>query len=190
MVLVLTSDYREKLANMTNHLPLSFVQQKIIELRNALFFPVTESLLKLSVCIVNVIKVDELGQIWFAIPLPVQDIRESDKSFASKLDFFRHGKKFYLKIAGMAYIVTDPEEINTIQIDTAIKERARSQELVLMKVKITHADYFENKPEAVVHHSFFKDIFAFFQKLIFKLRRGFNWSLYKKIPVRGSISTH
>jgi len=65
----------EKLISMTNHLPLSFVQQKIIELRNALFFPTTESLLQLSVCIVNVIKVDELGQIWFAIPLPAQNIR-------------------------------------------------------------------------------------------------------------------
>jgi hypothetical protein len=175
---------------MTNHLPLSFVQQKIVELRNALFVPLSDSLLKLSVCIVNVIKVDELGQIWFAIPFPVQDIREFDNAFASKLDFFKKGKNFYLKILGKAFIITDPEEINNIQIMPEARERALRQEIVLIKVKITNADYFEQKPEKVVHHSVFKGAIGFLQRWIFRLRRGYDLSLYKKIPVKQSIFPH
>src|SRR3977135_2659643 len=110
---------------MITVLPLSFIQHKIEELRNALFFSTTQSLLKIPTHIVNVLKVDELGQIWFAIPKPAQHIHEFDNSFAAKLDFFKKGKDFYLKLLGKAFIVNDPEEINTIiYINEEIKDQA------------------------------------------------------------------
>src|SRR5215467_3919246 len=99
---------------MSTNLPLSFIHDKIDELQNALFFSMSESVLKIPSCVVNVIKVDDVGQIWFAIPHPTQHLYQFDSCFAAKLDFFKKGKEFYLKILGKAFIIIDPEEINSI----------------------------------------------------------------------------
>ncbi len=132
---------------MTFNLTLSFIRKKLQELQNALFFPISDSVLKMPVCVITVITVDEIGQIWFAVSRPAQQIHEFDREFPARMDFFKKGKEFYLKILGKAYIVTDPEEVNSaFSIPAEIKEKAMSNELALLKVKITHADYFESAP--------------------------------------------
>ena len=129
---------------MFQSIPHSFLQAKIEELQQALFFSSGNSLLKIPVHIVNTLNADELGQIWFVVPHPQQAIQEFDKEFPAKLDFFKKGKSFYLKILGKAFIVTDPEELNTLySIPEEIKQKTRSKEVVLLKVKIQYADYFE-----------------------------------------------
>ncbi|MBS1597736.1 MAG: hypothetical protein JST75_05895 [Bacteroidetes bacterium] len=177
---------------MITFLPLSFIQHKIEELENALFFSTSESLLKIPTHIVDVLKVDELGQIWFAIPKPAQHLHEFDNSFGAKLDFFKKGKDFYLKILGKAFIVNDPEEINTvIYINDDIKERARKNEIVLVKVKITHADYAEKKPVHTSANSILKTARLHFYKW-FTNAQQYETSLssFSKVPVRGIMSNY
>jgi general stress protein 26 len=177
---------------MITVLPLSFIQHKIEELRNALFFSASESLLKIPTHIVNVLKVDELGQIWFAIPKPAQHIHEFDNSFAAKLDFFKKGKDFYLKILGKAFIVNDPEEINTIiYINDEIKDQARKNEIVLMKVKITHADYAEKKPAQAPANSILTNARLLLYKWFAHSQKNeHSLSVFKKVPVRGIMSDY
>src|SRR5882672_3973288 len=177
---------------MITYLPLSFVQHKIEELKNALFFSMSESLLKIPAHIVNVLKVDELGQIWFAIPKPAQHIHEFDNSFGAKLDFFKKGKDFYIKILGKAFIVNDPEEINTIiYINEEIKQKARKNEIVLIKVKITHADYSEKKPAQTSANSVFRNARMLLYKWFAHAQEEqYNLSAFKKIPVRGVMSNY
>ncbi len=168
---------------MAAYFPLSLIHKKIEELQHALFFPVNDSILKMPTCVITVIRVDEIGQVWFAIPSPAQDIDEFDKSFHAKLDFFKKGKDFFLKLLGKAFIVTDPEEINTADIEESVKERARKKEIVLIKVKISHADYFE-KPviAATAHHSMFKNIFSYIYRLIFHPQHEYRLPAFKELP--------
>lgn len=127
-----------------SHLP--FLQEKISDLRSALFFSLSNAVLKMPTTIVTALKVDEVGQVWFFVNRPTQNIQEFDREFPARLEFFRKGKNFYLKIAGKACIVSDPEELNgLVNVSDDIKSKAMSQ-LVLVKVKIQSAQYVENPP--------------------------------------------
>jgi len=135
---------------MFGYLPVTFIRDKVRELENALFFSMSESVLKIPSCLIRVLEADELGQLWFIIPKPSQFIHAFDRSFPVKLDFFRKGRDYYLKIIGMAFLVNDPEEINSAEcLDDQVKRQARDNESVLVRVKISHADYVENAPVRV-----------------------------------------
>ncbi|MHA4806710.1 pyridoxamine 5'-phosphate oxidase family protein [Flavitalea flava] len=123
---------------------LRFLQEKIQDIRSALFFSQNTSLLRISTSIVSVLKVDDLGQMWFFVPRPRQALHEFDKEFPVKLEFFRKGRNFFLHISGKAYIVNDPEEINSL-MDEDLRGLATGNR-VLIKVKMGKADYFETLP--------------------------------------------
>jgi hypothetical protein len=132
---------------MTGWLSITFIRQKVRDLENALFFSMSDSVLKIPACVVRVLETDELGQLWFVIPKPSQFIHAFDKTFPVKLDFSRKGRDFYLKIFGKAFLVNDPEEINSAEcINENTKQEARRNESVLVRVKITHAEYVEKAP--------------------------------------------
>src|SRR5579872_6692679 len=121
---------------------LPFLQKKIQELKNALFFSQNSSLLRMATTIVTILKVDELGQLWFFVPRPQQALHEFDREFPVKLEFFRKGTGYYLHITGKAYIVNDPEEVNSLLFEDLKKQI--SGNMVLIKVKMGRADYFES----------------------------------------------
>jgi hypothetical protein len=128
---------------MGTPITLPFVREKIHELRQGLFCIRSESLLRIPNCVIQALSVDEVGQIWFLVSRPRQEIREFDKEFPATLDFVRKGAAGYLKILGMAHIVCDPEEINfAVGITQEAREAARLQEAVLIKLKIRNVDYF------------------------------------------------
>jgi hypothetical protein len=152
---------------MQSCLPLNFLQEKIDSLQTALFFSLTDSVLKIPTAVINVITVDEAGQIWFCMPAPSQSIKEFDDEFYSRLQFFRKGNNFYLMIQGKAFIVNDPEEVNNIFfVDDEIKRDVNFGRIILIKVKIQCADYFERKPDAL--KSEVKNIPAQLYNLFFK----------------------
>ncbi len=126
---------------------LKFLQEKIHELRSALFFSMNNSVLKMPTSIISALRVDEVGQVWFFVNRPQQHLQEFDREFPAKLDFLKKGIDYRLTITGKACIVNDPEELNgLVSISDDIKEKATDQ-LVLMKVKIQNVEYFENKPQ-------------------------------------------
>jgi general stress protein 26 len=132
---------------MSGYLSVAFIQEKVKDLENALFFSMSDAVLKIPSCLVKVLEADELGQLWFMVPKPTQFIHAFDRSFPVRLDFFRKGRDYYLKISGQAFLVNDPEEINSVEcLDEQIKKQARENKSVLIKVKIQHADYVENAP--------------------------------------------
>jgi hypothetical protein len=132
---------------MSGYLSLPFIEEKIRDLEYALFFSMSDAVLKTPTCVVKVLQTDQIGQLWFVIQQPSQFIHAIDKTFPVKLDFFRKGRNYYLKIQGIAYLVTDPEEINTVDcLGENIKEEARKNAMVIVRVKISHADYVEKAP--------------------------------------------
>src|SRR6478735_5802959 len=125
---------------------IHFLQDKIEDLRSALFFSLSNAVLKMPTTIVTTLKVDEAGQIWFFVNRPAQYLHEFDKDFPARLDFFKKGKSFFLKINGKARIVDDPEEVNSlVSLPDEIRTKAMFQ-MVLVKLKIQHAEYFEKEP--------------------------------------------
>src|ERR1700683_3466438 len=136
---------------MLNQSDLRFLREKIQDLKNALFFSQNTSLLRMATTIVSISKVDELGQMWFFIPRPPQALHEFDREFPVRLEFFRKGKKFFLHVSGKAFIVTDPEEINGLVHDDL--RQLASAHLVLIKVRMTKADYFESSGSSDLAHA-------------------------------------
>src|SRR5450755_2684679 len=129
---------------MSGYLPLTFIEEKIMDLENALFFSMSDSVLKIPTCVIKILETNELGHLWFVIPKPSQFIHAFDKTFPVKLDFFRKGRDYYLKIFGKAFVVNDPEEINSVDcLNETTKQQARRSETVLIKVQMSHAEYVE-----------------------------------------------
>jgi general stress protein 26 len=149
---------------------LPFLREKIQELKNALFFSQNSSLLRMATTIVSILKVDELGHIWFFVPRPTQALHEFDREFPVRLEFFRKGKGFFLHITGKAYIVNDPEEVNSLLFED-LKEQVSSR-MVLIKVKMGKADYFESAMGA--HHTgWWRDLRTQLHAWLFNTRPGY-----------------
>src|SRR5260221_5467862 len=140
---------------MLNHSDMHFLQEKIQDLENALFFSQNTALLRIATTIVTVLKVDELGQMWFFVPKPPQALHEFDREFPVRLEFFRKGRDFFLHVSGRAFIVTDPEEINGLVHDD-IRGLAGNH-LVLIRVQMSKADYFET-PAPSANARWWKDL--------------------------------
>lgn len=124
------------------------LKNKMIELQSALFFNDSSSIVKLPTHVISEIEIDEEEQIWFVIPKPVQHIDAFDKEIPAKLDFFKKGLEFFVKVSGTAYIITDREEIEYHPTLTAeMKERMKGDRVIAMKVRMQDAELIDNSPK-------------------------------------------
>jgi general stress protein 26 len=134
---------------MQSYLPLNFLQEKIISLQTALFFSLSPSVIKFPVSVIRVLHIDKAGQIWFCAHGPLQSARRTDNSFPSHLQFFRKGEQFFLRIKGRASVVNDPGEIKELFfVKNEMITDIFTGRVMLIKVQIQYADYFERKPPA------------------------------------------
>ncbi|HUR11925.1 MAG TPA: pyridoxamine 5'-phosphate oxidase family protein [Flavitalea sp.] len=125
---------------------LHFLQDKIQELRSALFFSLSNSVLRMPTSIITALRVDDAGQIWFFMGKPLQQLTEFDKQFPARLEFYKKGKASFIKVSGRACIVNDPHQVSElVTLSNEVAEKAMDQ-LVLVKLKIDKAEYFENAP--------------------------------------------
>jgi hypothetical protein len=169
---------------MTGWLSISFIEEKVRDLENALFFSMSDSVLKIPACVVRVLETDKLGQLWFVIPGPPRFLHALDKTFPAKLDFFRKGRNYYLKILGNAFLVNDPEEINSVEcVDETTKQQARRNESILVKVKIMQAEYVEKAPAKRTAKTWVNQIRSQLFRW-FKLSSSDAGMEYRKIPAR------
>ena len=149
---------------------LNFLREKINALRSALFFNMSNAVLKLPTCIISTLKMDEAGQVWFFVNRPEQYLHEFDKEFPARLDFFRKGNRFFLQLTGKAYIVSDPEELyEVVNVTDDIKQKAMSHQ-VLIKFKIATADYYER---TVPGKSIAQKVRTQLSRLLFREKDGF-----------------
>jgi hypothetical protein len=119
-----------------------FLQEKIMELQQALFFDLSTSVLKLPTSVINALHVDEIGQVWFFINKPSQNTNEFENEFRSRLDFYKKGKNFYLHLRGKASIVSDPKGINNVIGFPDEYRQQASGNVILVKLKISDINYF------------------------------------------------
>jgi hypothetical protein len=127
---------------ISNSTPFNFIQDKINNIGSALFYSQQYSVLKFPTTIITALKVDELGQIWFCISRPNQQVGAFDSRFPAQLDFYRKGKGYFLKIFGQAFVVDDPEEINQLTGWAIDIDKVTLNKLLLLKLKIQQVVYF------------------------------------------------
>lgn len=133
------------MATTTTNQQLNFLQEKIQEIGSAIFFNLSESVLKLPTSLVSTLKVDDYGYVWFFIQKPKQELKEFDTEFPVRLDFFRKGSGCFLQVNGKGWVVTDPEEMNSFVTLPEDAKKMAMNEMVLVKVKIMRAEYYETK---------------------------------------------
>ena len=127
-------------------LNMQFLREKVQELQTALFVNESESVLRISTHMISAEAVDDAGQIWFVVPNHGQFVQEQNGSFPVKMDFFKKGKDFYIKIKGIASVVSKKEDLFS-QLSGEIKQRVAKKQATVVRVKIQHADYFESVPK-------------------------------------------
>ncbi|HEY4153929.1 MAG TPA: hypothetical protein VGM24_00825 [Puia sp.] len=127
---------------------VQFLGEKMKELENALFVSEARSLSKLPTHIVQIAEVDEEGNAWFIIPRPTQIMESFDREMPAKLDFFKKGKGFYLKLRGLASIVHSEELLPRTRVFQELSGSFKKKELVAVKLKMQSAEYFENTPKS------------------------------------------
>jgi general stress protein 26 len=130
---------------MATNQQLNFLQEKIREIGSAIFFNLSDSVLKFPTSIVSTLQVDDYGFVWFFIQKPKQNISQFEMEFPVRLDFFRKGTRCYLQVQGKAWVVHDPEEMNRLEdLPEEVKKLALN-DMVLVKVKIQKADFYETR---------------------------------------------
>src|SRR5215218_2235919 len=126
---------------MTANQQLQFLQEKIKEINTAIFFNLSDAVLKFPTTLVSTLKVDDYGYVWFFVKKPKQNINQFETEFPVRLDYFKKGTEYFLQIMGKAWVITDPEELNLfVSVTDAVKGQD-VEDCVLVKVKMMKADF-------------------------------------------------
>ena len=126
---------------MNTRLPGKFLQKKLTELNNALFFAEGNALIKLPNSCITEMDVTEEGKIIFVLPKPAQDITAFDTEFPVRLDFFKKGKPFRLKVQGKGILVSDHTEIITRCAAATQLQHKAGADVIMIKVQPQFVDY-------------------------------------------------
>ncbi|GGA90439.1 hypothetical protein [Puia dinghuensis] len=132
----------------SQELQVGILKSKIMELQSALFFTESLSIVKLPTHVISDVELDSEGQIWFVIPKPAMHIEAYDKEMAAKLDFFKKGKDFFVKLRGTAFLQTDLAEANgNAELSAGMKARMSDEEVIAVKIKIQDFELVDNSPK-------------------------------------------
>ena len=123
------------------------LQKRLSELNNALFFEEGNALIKLPNSCVTDMAI-EATEIFFLLPKPAQDISAFDVEFPARLDFFKKGKEFRIKIRGKATLIADPIEIASRCAASTQLQHKTIDNAIMIKVDIQYVDYAGNMNES------------------------------------------
>lgn len=131
---------------MNSNLPGKLLKRKLMELNSALFFAENDSLFKLPNHLVTEMELNEDGdEIRFAIPKPAQDIEAFDKEFPVRMEFFKKGIGYRLRIQGKGFIMEDAAELqHWLNASPARLEKAANESMIMIKVAVKYVDYTGN----------------------------------------------
>jgi general stress protein 26 len=130
-------------------LEMNVLKSKIMELQSALLYTESISIVKLPTHVISDVEVDAEGRIWFAVPRPAQHIDAFEKEMPAKLDFFRKGKDFFVKVRGIAVLMTDAKTINSYEsLSDDMKKKMSDKGSMGIMVKIEDTEIIDNSPKS------------------------------------------
>jgi len=135
-------------ATTEQKLEQGILKSKIMDLQSALFFTESVSIVKLPTHVISDVEVDEEGNIWFVIPKPTMHIEAFEKEIPAKLDFFKKGMDFFVKVRGVAILLTESDEImSDPALSAEMRERMKDTTVIGVKVKVVDSDLVDNTPK-------------------------------------------
>ena len=151
---------------------LLFLKEKIQSIKFAIFRADINSVLQLPNNIIQTLKVEDDGTIWFLTSCSGDHAKTIDRSFYAYLEFYKKGTDCRLQISGTATVI---EHDNEVFITMSNYSKKLTGRLVLVKMNIQQAEYFENKMEPA---GSLKDkfVFAFNQLFLSNPHRVYNFS--------------
>ena len=124
---------------------LDFLKEKIRFIKVALFRSEFNSELHLPNNIIQTLKIDDDGMVWFFTSCNRDYAKYMDRCFYAYLDYYRKGIDCRLQLSGAASIVENDDEG---LFSLCNYPKGTYEKLVLVKMKIIQAEFFENKPSA------------------------------------------
>jgi general stress protein 26 len=121
---------------------LGFLKEKIGDIKIALFKSEIDSGLQLPNNIIQTLKVEDDGTIWFFTSCNGNNSECIDSSFYAYLNYYKKGTDYRLHVSGRATIAENDDE--TLFTMSNCSKGVYSR-LVLVKLKIMQAEFFENK---------------------------------------------
>ncbi len=115
-----------------------FLSEKIAELKSAVMYSMSNSLVKLPNDVVTLVKIDEEGHLWFLSHSPAHLLKECEQVFPARLHFFRKGCDFFVEVSGKAQIVN-----NVSSSGKLYTVRAKNKNAVLVKMSMVNIEYTE-----------------------------------------------
>ena len=125
---------------------MQVLKSKIMELQSALLFTESKSIVKLPTHVISDVELDSDGNIWFVIPKPAMHIEAYDKEIPAKLDFFKKGKDFFVKVRGTAYLQTDLAEAGEM-LSEEMCQRMQDESVMAVKVLVQESELVDNSPK-------------------------------------------
>jgi len=136
------------MTTQTQEQQAGMLRSKIMELQSALFFTESASIVKLPTHVISDVELDAEGQIWFVIPRPVQHLEAFEKEIPAKLDFFKKGKDFFIKISGTAFLIADTAEVkNNAGLSAGMREKMSDEKLLAIRVVVQKTEWVDNTPK-------------------------------------------
>ncbi len=114
---------------------LAFIQNKIMDIGYAMFSTNLNPEFCLFNNVIKTIKTDNDGNIWFFTSCKGEYAKNSIGQFFTRLDYYQKGRDFRLHIIGESSIVETGTDVDASEVDAV--------NTVLIKCKITHAEYVE-----------------------------------------------
>ena len=146
---------------MSNDTNFEFITGKIKLLKTAVMYSMSKSLVRLPNDIVNFVKIDEDGQLWFLAHFPSQYLSQCEREFPARLRFFRKGYDFFVEVSGKATIDSTIVEAGCEQVGGLETRRT-----VLVRMTMPNIEYTE--PHARKEKS----------KLQLVLEKSYKWMLH------------
>jgi hypothetical protein len=150
----------------------TIIRNRINEIRSALFFNEGGYPGVYSAGIISALDVNDEGQILFFINKPEFMLTE-DRRFPARLEFYRKGKPFFIKVYGVAEIVTEGDQLRKYIRVYDFQQGIAEKKLALVKVSVQQAEC--NAGEDAFDTAALKKVFQQFFAW-FSLPRPFNFS--------------
>ena len=123
-----------------------FITEKLREIKIGLFKSEINSELLLPNNIIQVLRVDDNGNIWFFTSCNGRQAANINKTFYAYIDFHKKGTGSRLLLNGPAFIVDEEGDVEEL-ITQSNYSKSLASSLVLIKMKIMQAEYFESSQE-------------------------------------------
>lgn len=118
------------------------IRNKVTEIGSAIFHNVSDAPKMISTGLISSVRYDEEGRIYFFTPRP-QFLIEEDLRFPAVLDFYRKGNPFFIKMNGIAEVITDESDMKSIHFRSQnnLREPAGRNEYALVRFNVERVEY-------------------------------------------------